>query len=86
MSVPYSNATVAACPFGLTVPFNVAVVVPTPLAVMVMVVGAAAARIVVGSLAVLLAELTSPPPETVATLVTLVGALARTFTVTVMGG
>ena len=71
---------------GFTAPFKVAVLVPTPLAVPVMAVGAAAGRIVVGSLAVLLAGLTSPPPETVAILVTLAAALAETFTVTVIGG
>src|SRR5579859_1681058 len=42
--------------------------------------------IVVTSLAVLLAGLTSPPPETVAVLVTLAGALAATFTVNVIAG
>jgi hypothetical protein len=41
---------------------------------------------VVGSLAVLLALLTSPPPETDAVLVTLAGALVATLTVRVMGG
>ena len=35
----------------------------------------------VGSLALLFAALVSPPPETVAVLVTLPGALAATFTV-----
>jgi hypothetical protein len=49
-------------------------------------VGAAAARTVVESLAVLLAGLTSPPPETLAMLVTVAGALADMLTVTVMGG
>jgi hypothetical protein len=41
---------------------------------------------VVGSFTVLLAGLVSPPPETVAVLVTLFGALAETLTVTVMAG
>jgi hypothetical protein len=40
----------------------------------------------VGSLAVSLAVLSSPPPETVALFVTLTGALAATFTVIVMTG
>src|SRR5690349_8287565 len=40
----------------------------------------------VGSVAVLLAALMSPPPDTVAVLVTLAGALAATFTASVMGG
>src|SRR5260370_742754 len=38
----------------------------------------------VASLAVLLAVLTSPPPDTVAVLVTLAGAAAATFTVRVI--
>src|SRR5215469_9835068 len=42
--------------------------------------------IVVGSVAVLLLVLTSPPPETLALLVTMPGALLATFTVNVMGG
>jgi hypothetical protein len=42
--------------------------------------------IVVESLAVLLAGFASPPPETVAVLVTVAGALADTVTVTVSGG
>ena len=41
---------------------------------------------VVGSLAVLLAGSTSPPPETVAVLVTLAGASSATLTVSVRGG
>ena len=41
---------------------------------------------VVGSLAVLLAVLVSPPPDTVAVLVTLAGALPATFTVRVITG
>ena len=41
---------------------------------------------VVASLAVLFAVLLSPPPLTVAVLVTLDGALLATFTVTVMSG
>ena len=41
---------------------------------------------VVGSLAVSLAVLPSPPPETVAVLVTLAAALPETLTVTVIGG
>ena len=45
-----------------------------------------AARIVVTSVAVLFAVLTSPPPEMVAVLVTDAGALAATFTVIVTGG
>src|SRR5689334_13863415 len=44
------------------------------------------ARTIVGSVAVLLAALVSPPPETVAVLVTLAGALAATFTLSMMGG
>ncbi len=71
---------------GLTVPFRVAVVESTPLAVPVTTVGAAAGLMVVGSLAVLLAASVSAPPETVATLVTLAGASADTFTVSVTGG
>src|SRR5215472_15764132 len=43
-------------------------------------------RIVVGSLAASLAVLTSPPPETVAVLATLAGALAATLTVRIKGG
>src|SRR5437899_2668065 len=43
-------------------------------------------RIVVGSFAVLLPVLVSPPPETVAVLVTVTGALLATLTVRVMGG
>src|SRR5262245_23850586 len=42
--------------------------------------------IVVGSLAELLLESTSPPPETMAVLVTDAGALGATFTVIVIGG
>ena len=42
--------------------------------------------IVVGSLAELLLELTSPPALTVAVLVTDAGALAATATVSVIGG
>ena len=40
----------------------------------------------VGSLAVSFEVLISPPPETVAVLVTLAGALAATFTVSVRAG
>ena len=49
-------------------------------------VGGAAALIVVGSLAVLFVVLVLPPPETVAELVTLAGAVSDTLTVTVMTG
>ena len=42
--------------------------------------------IVVGSASLLLARLVSPPPETVAVLVTLAGALVATLTVSVSGG
>jgi hypothetical protein len=42
--------------------------------------------IVVASVAVLLLGLTSPPPETVAVLVTLAWMFAGTFTVSVIGG
>ena len=41
---------------------------------------------VVGSEAESLLVLVSPPPETLAVLVTLAGALAATFTVSVMAG
>ncbi len=41
---------------------------------------------VVGSLAVSLAAFVSPPPETVALLVTLGGAFEATFTVKVIAG
>ena len=44
------------------------------------------AKIVVGSLAVLFATFTSPPPETVAEFVTNEGAFAATFTVKVIAG
>jgi hypothetical protein len=40
----------------------------------------------VGSLVVLLSGLTSPPPKTVAVLVTLAGALVATLTVMLIGG
>ncbi len=56
------------------------------MAVPVVTVGRQKRMIVVGSLAVLLVEFASPPPETVAVLVTLAGALVETFTVRVMGG
>ena len=49
-------------------------------------VGYQGVMMVVGSLAVLLSSLTSPPPKTVAVLVTLAGALVATLTVRVMGG
>src|ERR1700694_826701 len=45
-----------------------------------------AGRMVVGSVAVSLLVLVSPPPDTVAVLVTLDGALLATFTVRVMAG
>ncbi len=46
----------------------------------------AACTTVVGSVAVSLAVFNSPPPETVAELVTEAGALLATFTVSVMTG
>jgi hypothetical protein len=50
------------------------------------IVRSAPGTIVVGSLALLLAELRSPPPETATTLVTIAGASDATFTVKVIGG
>jgi hypothetical protein len=68
------------------VPFSVAVVIPTPVAASVVAVGGPAARTVVGSFAVLFARFVSPPPDTATLFVTLAGALAETFTVSVIGG
>ena len=58
-------------------PFKVAVVVPRALAAPVVAVGADAGLMVVGSLAVLLAGFASPPPETVAVLVTFGSSVGR---------
>ena len=76
----------AGWPLGATVPFKVAALVLTPVAVPVTGVGAAAGSTVVGSPAALLPGLVSPPPEATAVLVTLAGALAETLTVTLIGG
>jgi hypothetical protein len=48
--------------------------------------GTPAATIVVGSSAVSLPVFVSPPPDTLAVLVTLDGAFANTFTVSVSAG
>ena len=90
VSVIVTVPVVEAVPLFLTVIVYVAPVCPwlkLPVCVLVTVrSGAVGTTTVVGSLAVLLVVLVSPPPETVAVLVTEEGALPATVTVRVIAG
>src|SRR5262249_51129408 len=84
---PEHSSEMAPCTLALTVKVNVPVWPRFTVALFVPgVIVRNVVVMVVGSLAVLLAGLMSPPPETVAVLVTVAGALAETFTVSVIGG
>jgi hypothetical protein len=89
VSVTVTAPTVGPPPTLLTVMVYVSAASPwrnVPECVLAIVRSAAAGAIGVTSDAELLAVLTSPPPATVAVLVTLTGALAATLTVNVNAG
>src|SRR6185295_14300996 len=89
VSLTVTVPDVAPAPELVTVIAYVAPVWPCvklPECVLLIVRSATTALIVVMSLLLSLAVLVSPPPDTVAVLVTLLGALPATFTVSVIAG